>query len=58
MSEPLTYTVAEAAELLGISAWTYYDRLKRGDLPGRQIGRRWVVPKIQLDQWLAKEGAA
>lgn len=56
--DPLTYTVPEAAALLGISNWTAYEAIKRGDLPHRKIGRRIVVPKIQLDQWLATQGAA
>lgn len=58
MGEPLTYTVSQAAELLGISPWTYYEAVKRGELPARKVGRRIVVPRIQLEQWLAKEGAA
>lgn len=52
MGEPLIYTVAEAAALLGISEWSYYEAIKRGDLPGRRIGRRIVVPKVQLERWL------
>jgi len=58
MTEPLTYTVAQAAELLGISTWSYYEGIKRGELPARKVGRRLVVPKIQLEQWLAEKGAA
>lgn len=58
MSEPLTYTVTQAAELLGISAWAYYEAIKKNELPYRRIGRRIVVPRAQLEQWLAKEGAA
>jgi excisionase family DNA binding protein len=55
---PLTYTVPEAAALLGISAWSYYEAIKKGELPYRRIGRRVVVPKIQLDAWLSAKGAA
>lgn len=58
MGEPLTYTVPQAAALLGISAWTYYEGIKRGELPARKIGRRIVVPKVQLDAWLTTKGAA
>ena len=55
--EPLTYTVPQAAELLGISSWAYYEAIKKGELPFRKIGRRIVVPRIQLEAWLNK-GAA
>lgn len=58
MSEPLTYTVEEAAALLGISSWAYYEAVKKNELPYRRIGRRIVIPRVQLEAWLAKEGAA
>jgi excisionase family DNA binding protein len=51
---PLTVTVARAAELLGVSEWTYREALKRGEVPGRHIGRRIVVPVAQLEQFLAE----
>lgn len=58
MAEPLTYTVRQAAELLGISPWAYYEAIKRGEVPALKIGRRIVVPKNQLDALLANQGAA
>lgn len=51
---PLTYTVTEAAELLGISSWSYYEGVKRGELPARKVGRRILVPRVQLEQWLSR----
>ncbi len=56
--EPLTYTVPQAAALLGISPWAYYEAVKKGELPARKVGRRIVVPKVQLDAWLSNKGAA
>jgi excisionase family DNA binding protein len=41
----LTWTVPEAARLLGISKDCAYDAARRGDLPVRFIGRRVVVPR-------------
>jgi excisionase family DNA binding protein len=49
---PLTCTVPQAAAMLGISGWAYYQGLKRGDLPGLRVGRRWVVPLVQLHRFL------
>lgn len=49
----LTISVPEAAEMLGISPWTYYEAAKRGDLPSLKIGRRILVPKIQLEEFVA-----
>lgn len=39
-----TYTVTEAAELIGISRSTAYDLVSKGELHAIRLGRRWVVP--------------
>lgn len=58
MTGPLTYSVPEAAALVGVSAWSMYEAIKRGELPARKIGRRIVIPKVQLEAWLAGRDAA
>lgn len=58
MPEPLTYSVPEAATLLGISQWSMYEAIKKNELPHRKIGRRIVIPKIQLEAWLAGQDSA
>ncbi len=44
----LTWTVAEAARLLGISRASAYDAVHRGELPVTTIGRRMLVPRVAL----------
>jgi excisionase family DNA binding protein len=44
----LTWTVTEAAELLGISRASAYEAAHRGELPTRVIGRRMLVPRVAL----------
>ena len=44
----LTWTVTEAAELLGISRASAYEAAHRGELPIRVIGRRMLVPRVAL----------
>jgi len=44
----MVVTVAEAAQLLGVSARTVRSRLARGELPGRKRGGQWVVPRESL----------
>jgi excisionase family DNA binding protein len=39
-----TYTVTEAADLIGISRSTAYDLVSKGELRAIRLGRRWVVP--------------
>jgi excisionase family DNA binding protein len=56
-TEPLTYTVPEAAALLQISRNSAYEAVRVGQMPALRFGRRIVVPRVQLDRMLAGEGA-
>jgi excisionase family DNA binding protein len=58
MSTKLTYTVIEAAELLGISRSSAYACVRRGEIPSLTLGRRVVVPRRALESLLAVEPAA
>jgi excisionase family DNA binding protein len=51
----LTWTVTEAAQLLGISRASAYEAAHRGDLPVRVIGRRMLVPRVALLRLLAEQ---
>lgn len=54
MSERLTYSVEEAADLLGISRAGAYDACARGDIPCLRIGRRILVPRSALHRLVEK----
>lgn len=47
-----TYTVAEVAELLGLSRANTYVLLKSGDIPARRLGTRWIIPRHRFHDWL------
>lgn len=48
-----TYSIEEAAELLGIGRNQAYEAAKRGDIPVIRIGaRRMLVPKLAFDRLL------
>ena len=51
----LTWTITEAAQLLGISRATAYEAAHRGELPVRVIGRRMLVPRIALLRLLEQD---
>ncbi len=51
----LTFTVREAAKLLGISPYTAYEAAHRGELPVRFIGRRMLVPRAALLRLLEEQ---
>lgn len=50
--EKLTYSIAEAASVLGISKSYAYQMVKEQKLPVLSIGSRKVVPIRQLERWL------
>ncbi len=56
-SRRLTYTVEEAASLLGISRGLAYEMVRQGDLPALRLGqRRLLVPVASLEEWLSSSG--
>lgn len=48
----LTLSIEEAAALLGISRALAYDLVRRGDLPQLRLGRRIVVPRKALEDFI------
>ncbi|HEX8859107.1 MAG TPA: helix-turn-helix domain-containing protein [Actinomycetes bacterium] len=53
----LTWTITEAAQLLGISRATAYEAAHRGELPVRLIGRRMLVPRTALLRLLDQDNS-
>ena len=53
----LTYTVAQAARRAGLSVSYYYRAAHQGLVPAKFIGRRIVVPKTALHQFLGEPHA-
>ena len=51
--EKQTFTVEEAAKILGLGRQTAYDLARKGELPGvRRLGRRFIVSKTELEAYL------
>jgi excisionase family DNA binding protein len=48
--QPLTLTIPQAAELLGISASKAYEAARAGDLPTIKIGARVLVSRRRLEE--------
>lgn len=53
-----TLSVAEAAEVLGISRAHAYDCVRSGELPSITLGRRVVIPRRALDELLDGRASA
>jgi len=49
-------TVAELAELLGVSTQTVYDYAGFGKIPHIRLGRRLVFPREAVMEWFRSAG--
>jgi len=50
--ERLTFTVTEAAKLLGISRPAMYEAIRTNQIPSVRIGRRIIIPRVALINFL------
>jgi excisionase family DNA binding protein len=41
-------TVRDCAAVTGMSLNGTYEALRRGELPGIRVGRKWLIPKARL----------
>jgi excisionase family DNA binding protein len=57
MAERLLLGVAEAAKLLGISRNLAYELIRQGRLPHLRLGRRILIPRKGLEEWIASESS-
>ena len=57
-NQPLTITVEQAAQVLGIGRSTAYELVRGGDLACLRLGRRIVVPVAHLADRLGVEREA
>ena len=55
MSAGLLISVPETARLLGIGRNLAYQLVREGRLPHVRLGRRVLVPRWCLEQWVARE---
>jgi excisionase family DNA binding protein len=51
-ADRLAYSVDEAARLTGLSRDLLYDEMRRGHLDFRKVGRRRLITRQQLEQFL------
>jgi excisionase family DNA binding protein len=44
------FSIAETAQILGLSVWATYEAAKRGDIPAFKVGGRRIVPRHALEK--------
>ncbi len=56
--ERLTYTVREAAILIGVNPVAVYELTRQPGFPAVRIGRRIVIPRVGLKRWLDNQSGS
>ena len=54
MIEKLAVSVEESGKLMGVSRQVAYKLSRRADFPTLRIGRRVLVPRKQLEEWIER----
>jgi excisionase family DNA binding protein len=52
LSEPLTYSISEAAEAIGVGRNSAYELVRRGELRSVRVGRRVLIPRDVVREFL------
>ena len=52
--ERLSYSVPEAARVLGVGTALLWRLVKRGEIPSVKLGSRRIIPVDQLRTWLSE----
>ena len=55
--ETKVYTVRDLQDVLGISKQNAYALTRREGFPVLRVGRRLLIPKAALDEWLLQQRA-
>ncbi len=48
------YTVSELVEKLGIGFNKAYELVNTGNIPSIKVGKRYLIPKKALEEWLGQ----
>ena len=52
MSDKCIYTPKEVSEILQIGTCKTYDLIHQKIIPSIKLGRKYIIPKDALDEWL------
>jgi excisionase family DNA binding protein len=55
-SKPAYHSVAELANDLGMCERSVRDALRRGEIPHIRLGKRFILPRAAIAEWLRGAG--
>lgn len=53
-ADKIVYTIKEVQEVLGLGKNNVYKLLKLPTFPVIKIGKRYLIPKKELEEWVSK----
>jgi excisionase family DNA binding protein len=54
----LGYAPDDLLGRLPLSRNSIYAGIQSGEIPAVRVGRRWIIPKAAVDEWLSNAGKA
>ena len=54
--ERATYSTGELQQILGVSRRKVYDGLNSGAIPSIRLGKRFIIPRVSVQDWLRNAG--
>ena len=52
VSSSQVYSVRQVAVLLGMNLGLVYDLVRKGEIPAKRLGKRWIIPRRAFEVWL------
>jgi len=49
-------SVEELAKVIGLSRQSTYNALRIGDIPSIRLGKRFILPKPAIEEWMRNAG--
>ncbi len=51
---PLALGAEEARRVINVGRNEFYRLLASGEIRGKRVGRKWIIPVSELERWLQK----
>jgi excisionase family DNA binding protein len=52
ISSSQVYTVRQVATLLSMNLGLTYELIRKGEIPAKRLGKRWIIPRQAFHVWL------
>jgi excisionase family DNA binding protein len=57
VSSSQVYSVRQVAAMLGMNLGLIYELVRKGEIPAKRLGKRWIIPRRAFYAWLETPSA-